>query len=231
MLKLEFLEGLYTSFQNGTEPKFYLFFRNGRVYNRLPTEGRVNNFDWTSATRESPKLCGYYRIQSSQIILDWGGGRGQETAVFSQNANAIKINQFFWYRVLPWQYSYLDGRYTHFAFYNNLLGYGSSTKANASTENSIIFYNDGRFEQKHGFTLSGENHSSKGISFWSGQGEGGGKGHYQIKDYTIELIYSKGKKALHTFFVWPENIRELKPEMIAINTRMLVIENLLERYK
>ncbi|MEW6732481.1 MAG: hypothetical protein AB1489_14225 [Acidobacteriota bacterium] len=196
-------------FETRVVQTYYLFFPDGRLYNGLPKGGSIDNFDFDAATKTSPNICGYYRIEGNKIAINWLGERAAQSLDFQRIKDAITINKIRYDEVKRYN-GLIAGTYS-ISNYFNLSG-GVAT-GSASSTIFITFGSDGRFTEQ-GFANSGVATSN---SRTSTNINSRGSGTYRINNYTLQLNYDDGRKESCTFFVYPGNENGTSPKAVIIN--------------
>jgi hypothetical protein len=138
--------------------------------------------------------------------------QGQQTQTFNltKTDNGFKLANTNFYRVNSFKNLKLNGTYA-FRSFVNLSGAGG-VNGGVSGEQSITFNSDGRFSANNFVGFSG----SGGVGGAASTTTSSGQGRYEINENTLSLIYSNGQREQFSFFIYPENEQQSKPELIVI---------------
>ncbi|MEW6732657.1 MAG: hypothetical protein AB1489_15115 [Acidobacteriota bacterium] len=204
-------------FETRVVQTYYLFFPDGRLYNGLPKGGSIDNFDFDAASKSSPNICGYYRIEGNKIAINWLAERAAQSLEFQRIKDGITINKVRYDEVKRYN-GPIIGTYS-ISNYFNLSG-GVAT-GSASSTIFITFGSDGRFTEQ-GFANSGV---ATANSRTTTNINSRGSGTYQISNYTLQLNYDDGRKENCTFFVYPGNENGSSPKAVIINGGSWLLSN------
>jgi hypothetical protein len=186
--------------------QYYLFSPNGQVYFGLP-KADIRNID--SACQNDPANCGQYALEANQLQLIRQGQ--PQSFNLEKSANGFKLGSTVFYPISSFNGLKLLGTYS-FRSFVNLSGGAGSVSGAVSGERSITFSSDGRFLASNfiGFAASG------GVSGAASTTTRSGEGGYEINGNTLTLIYSNGRQEQFSFFVYPENEQESRPQLVVI---------------
>jgi hypothetical protein len=198
------LDGLYLSIEQyfwGTslsiQEKYYYFFPDGRVYNRVPPKG-PSKLNWSQLSQSDPKNCGSYKIGGGQITFNWGGGKGAQTLTFARQGKDLLLNKIFARKVDQFAPgAKISGSYGRLGAASITDGGGTSVASSAA---SFYFKADGTFTVGRSAALDGDtknNGISAGII-------GQDHGTYSISGNDMAINYASGKS--ETVATYPLNI-------------------------
>ncbi|MBO0859842.1 MAG: hypothetical protein J2P21_15540 [Chloracidobacterium sp.] len=143
------LENTYSAFGGMTLNAirlYIVFLPNGQYFSALPFDGRISDLDFAEFASKSPKLCGFYRLQGNNIIIQRLSPSNQivEITLPFRRIDANHI-LFSWQgapmrRAEPVHDLHLNGFYTTTKLVN-------AGNVNVTTDTYIEFSPDGRYRQ------------------------------------------------------------------------------------
>ena len=83
------------------QASFFLLLPGGHIYQGLPADGELDEFDLEKARSAAPERAGTFTDAGGQMVITWGGGKKETWKHLKNSEGQEQMNSLLWFKAQP----------------------------------------------------------------------------------------------------------------------------------